>query len=376
MMNRIQLPYLLLFVFIFQGCASFIKEEWYTPSKKNRPMTSFAWIKNLDPDYDSGNLPIALNSPAIYNQTLFIGSNQGKMLAYDLPTGRLNWSHEDQGPYHASSTIHDGMVIYGTAQGRLLARKVESGELVYEVELGASVESTPVISKGRVLVHLRNHRLFCLDATTGKILWGYKRAVPFLTTLQRASTPVVIDNKVIVGFADGSVVGISLEDGVTLWENTLVIGTKFIDVDGPAFEYEKKVLIGSALGGFFVIDPINGRTLVKLDYSFSRTPLVTAQGIYLGTHNGELVLLDRQFKEIKNIKLSEDPIAEVKFWNGYLVVASVGGELYFLDANKDYARVKVYHLGHSNSAVFGNLASNANYMAYLSSRNRLYVLRN
>src|SRR5690606_9929908 len=116
-------------------------------------------------------------------------------------------------------------------EGRVFARHYLTGQLKYAVDLGASVETEGAVYKGRILFQLRNHQIFALDALTGKILWGHKRSVPFMTTLQRASTPAFVDNKVIVGMADGVVVALSLDDGSLLWERKIGTAAKFVDVD-------------------------------------------------------------------------------------------------------------------------------------------------
>lgn len=186
------------------GSCSALKSYYPKAEVPNKPMFNPSWVKNLDPMYDSGNLPIALQSPLIHEGIVYVGSNAGFMQAYELENGKMVWSEKDDSTYHSSPVVYKDQVVYGTVQGRVISRHYTTGKIKYSVDLGASVETKGVIYKGRILFQLRNHQVFCLDVETGKILWGYKRSVSFVTTLQRSSTPVVYKDKVLVGFADGS----------------------------------------------------------------------------------------------------------------------------------------------------------------------------
>ena len=132
----------------------------------------------MDPPSNTGNLPIALNAPAIYGKNLYIGDNAGFMRAYSLADGREVWSSRDRNAYHTKPVVSEDVLIYGDIEGRVYARNHLTGELQYAVDLGASIESEVMVHRGRAFFQTRNHQIFALDAKTGKILWSYKRSIP------------------------------------------------------------------------------------------------------------------------------------------------------------------------------------------------------
>ena len=174
------LSLLLVCVFI-SSCSSVesLMGDYYPQAVKDDDQNfTLTWAKNLDPVYNSGNLPIAFNSPLINEGLVFAGHANGEMVAYQLDNGRPVWSEKDKGGHHGRPILYKDMIIYGTNQGRVIARNFLTGKIVYSVDVGSSIESQGVLYKGRVFFHLRNHQIFSLDATTGKTLWAYKRSVP------------------------------------------------------------------------------------------------------------------------------------------------------------------------------------------------------
>ena len=366
---------LFAFVFLFSACSQL---KTYMPKAETLKTGKFnpAWIKNLDPSYESGNLPIALQSPFIHEGLVYIGHNSGSMQAFELDNGKLVWSEFDGSTYHSAPISFKDQIIYGTVQGRVISRHYITGKIKFNVDLGASVETKGVVHNGKIFFQLRNHQIFSLDVETGKILWGYKRSISYLTTLQRASTPVVYKDRVLVGLADGTLVALSLEEGVLLFETKLATASKFIDVDSTPFILNDKVYLGASGSPVNLIDPNTGKVLKKADFIATRAPYVNPmekqEQLLFGTPSGELVLSDRNLNIIIKTKISEGQITSIVPYKEGLAVATTAGEILFVD-KKSLLVLEKFHLGHSYSAVFGEMDSKENFLSVMSSRNRLYT---
>ncbi len=344
--------------------------------KSERAPLIVSWAKNLDPVYETGNLPIHLGAPAIDTSAtrLFMADGAGKMSSYSLDNGRELWHAKDDGTSHAGATINDEILYYGTSEGRLLSRNSDSGDLNWSIDLGAPIESSPTISGGRLFVQLRNHQVFALDATTGKILWAYKRSVPLLTTLQRASKPIVYRNKLYVGFADGSVAAFNVEEGILLWERKISNGDKFVDVDMTPTFFNDQLWIGSSSNDLHVLDPKNGRTIRTLPFISGYEPLKFGDTLIYGTNNGEIIGVNSAGKTVLKFKVSDFQVSSVTNWKNGYVATDVEGHLYFINAEDGHVEWK-HHLGHDASGIFAGPATTKDKFALLSSRNRLYVFQ-
>jgi outer membrane protein assembly factor BamB len=372
MRNNLKLGFIVSIILNFTSCST-LKSVGVEGVKEKAPAFRSLWAKNDDPDYDTGNLPIALHSPLIHEGILFAGSGKGIMRAFELESGRILWKATDNGQYHAAPIVYGDLLVYGTVQGRIYARQKLTGKMVYEVDVDTAIESEPQISRGRLFIHTRNHKIFSLDAKTGKILWAYKRSVPFLTSLQRVSRPIIDGNKLFVGFADGVVAAFSVEEGVLLWETKVVTGNKFIDVDSAPLIYQNKLIVGSLSGHLTLLNPQNGMIERTLPYYVGRRPFLHNGSLLLGTSDGELVVLDENWKEVKKVSLGDQPISSIVPWKNGLALSTVGGDLFHLDSLYNILEKK--HLGHEASAVFGQLKVSEGHLAFYSSRYRLYVYR-
>ncbi len=330
------------------------------------------WSKNLDPSYESGNLPIGLGAPRVFNDIVYMGSLSGDMSAYDLESGRVLWVQNDKTPLGGPVEFFKDHVAYGGLSGRLFVRHYLTGALKYAIDLGAPIESAPFYFNDRLLVYLRGHQLVHLDAETGKILWVYKRAVPVTTTLQRTTKPLVLGNKIIVGFADGFLGALSVDEGLLLWETKLVDQAKFIDVDLNPLLVAGSVVSGSPSGELKAINPDNGAVSRSYGVSVMAHPFLKGEQLVLGTNDGEVVLMALNGEILKRVKVSDQPVSAVTWWKGNIVAASFDGKLRSIDP-LTLKTVGEFAMGYEYSAVFSDLVVNEDYLVVYSARNRLYV---
>ncbi|MBJ00222.1 MAG: hypothetical protein CME67_03240 [Halobacteriovoraceae bacterium] len=365
----------LLALFLIVGCSSLKKsvDSVEAPKKEQKHFT-VAWAKNLDPNYSSGNLPIGVGSPLVYEDLVFMGSLDGVMRSYKLDSGRLLWEADEKQAINAQPALFEDLVIYGSIEGRVFARNYITGELEYSIDLGSPVESAPVVSGGRMFFHLRDHRLVALDAATGKVFWSYKRSVPFTTTLQRVSRPLPYKNRLIVGFADGYLVSLSMEEGVVVWEQRLGGGLKFVDVDVDPIYFDGKIVAGSASDFLKFVNPDNGVVLRTVALKVAHAPIKMNGNLVVGTVFGKVAIVDSTGKVIMKQSLVDEGISSIVKWKDGLAVATMSQKVFFLEP----VSLKVkdeFNLGSDQSAVFGQLETSSGFLSLFSSRNRLYILR-
>lgn len=366
--------FLVFALFLISACSHIPEGMMPTGIDKDNDIFLVSWSKAFDPNYETGNLPISLNSPLIHAGYLYVGNARGEMGAYNLDNGRELWSAKENGAYHAGAIVVGDSIVYGNVQGRLFSRNLITGKSNYEVDLGASVETRPTLYKGRLFLQTRDHKIFAIDAASGKILWAYKRSVPFLTTLQRASRPFVDKDKVFVGFADGSVLSFSTEDGVVLWERKVVTGQKFIDVDTDPLFFNKHLLVGSLAGELVVMAPDNGQILRRLPYPVSRKPYIVGDNLIVLTGDGRVVVLDEYYNEVKSAQVSQEALSSLSSWKDGYMISSVGRHVYYV-SKEDFKVQSKFELGSLYSAVFGEIGEGDGKLALYSSRNRLYVFK-
>lgn len=349
-----------------------VSEKIRSPQRQSKALT-MAWAKNLDHDYVSGNLSIGSASPLIHEGLLYAGSLKGVMSCYHLDSGRPVWTQDEGQALNGQARAYKNMLLYGSVEGRVFARHYLTGELIYSIDVGSPIESAPVISQGRMFFHLRDHRIIAMDVTSGKVFWSYKRSVPFTTTLQRVSLPLIHENRLIVGFADGHLAALSIEEGVVLWERALHRSNKFVDVDVSPVIYQGQVVAGSAAGDLSFLDPQTGALSGSLDFTVAHTPIIVGDDLLVGSVFGEIARIGPNLEIVKRKKLLEEGISSMVYWKNGLSVATMSGKFFHLDQKLNI--VDSFDLGHELSSVFGAVEVSKTHMAFSSSRNRLYVFR-
>lgn len=367
--------FVLAIISTLASCSQLKTWEQYLPKNDQRQSEFFhaVWSKNLDPVSNSGNLPISLSGAAIDDGIVYMGSNQGYFAAYELSNGREVWKAEDGSNFHSAPVVYKDKVIYGTVEGRVIARNTKNGdEVYYNVDLGASVETAGTIHNGKIIFHLRNHQIFCLDIETGKVLWGFKKAISYLTTLQKASKPIVYNNKLFVGFADGTLGVLGIEEGLLLYEVKISTASKFLDVDANPFIFEDKLYIGSQSSPVMMIEPNSGKIIRTAEFSSLRAPIVVNKQLVFGTTNGELVLTDANLVVLKKIELSKAQITSLSIFKNKIIAGNLKGKLFAVNFDLNRA-VAEFDFGHAYSAIFSDFDSREDHLVVTSSRNRVFV---
>ncbi|MBA2405712.1 MAG: PQQ-binding-like beta-propeller repeat protein [Bdellovibrionales bacterium] len=365
------MKYLFLIVLAgLMGCGSF---KPHAPEKKVSFFNNI-WSKNLDAEYVSGNLPIGLGAPRIFNDIVYMGSLDGIMSAYDVESGRLLWSENEKTPLGGPVEFFKDHIAYGGLSGRLFVRHYLTGKLKYAIDLSAPVESAPVFHNDHLFVYLRGHQLVHMDAETGKILWVYKRAVPVTTTLQRTTKPLILGNKIIIGFADGFLGALSMDEGLLLWETKLVENSKFVDVDLNPILAGGMVISGSPSGELKAINPDSGAVARTFGVSCMAHPLLRGEQLILGTNDGEVIIMNLNGDILKKVKVSKQAISAVTWWKEMLVVASFDGRIQAIDP-LTMEVIDHVNLGNDYSAIFSDIVTTQDFLALYSSRNRLYLFQ-
>ena len=347
---------------------------------------SMLWSKNLDMASDSGNLPIGLSAPVIFDGVVYAGDQAGVMRAYELENGREIWRVDDQADFHSKPVVYNQKLIYGTSKGRLFARNLKRGtELFYSIDLGSAIESNLTIYKDKLLVQLRNHQVFCLDAETGKTIWAFKKSVSFLTTIQKASQPIVRDNKVYVGFADGTLSVLSLEEGLLQSETKISYASKFVDVDMEPVLIEKNLIVAPYYGPVHLLSADSLKIIKKAEFSSLRAPVLSnhsiknkqntqVESLFFGTTDGELIETDKNLNLISRKPITNGPITEMIHIQNRIILANNKGDIFTYNLNSNMVD-KVFSMGHSYSNIFNKMSVEDQSFALISSRNRLYVFK-
>jgi outer membrane protein assembly factor BamB len=147
------------------------------------------------------------STPVISGQTLFVGSFDKKVYAIDTMTGKEKWSFATQGAIVATPVLENGKIFVASFDRKIYALDAISGQLLWQFQGGDSSETTPqkwfwanpVISDGNIYAPNMDGMVFVIKVQDGSLVATFDlgSGIP--------SSPVVINNKVILATEEGKI---------------------------------------------------------------------------------------------------------------------------------------------------------------------------
>lgn len=223
--------------------------DWWTPLV-SPTLLEYAPREDAQPAYDAANeRVIALTRDGLVRS---LG-----------PNGKEAWRYTVGNRFYAGATVDGGVVYVPGTDGQLYALDARTGELKWKYGAGEALATEPVLTNDLVLVASQSDTLFAVKRATGQLAWLYRRDPPTGFTIHRASTPTVRGDVAWVGFSDGTLVSLDLNDGGVRWEKSLAPkGGQFVDVDTtPALDSAGHVYAASYSGGLYALEAETGDVL-------------------------------------------------------------------------------------------------------------------
>lgn len=128
--------------------------------------------------YDGSPQEMWLNqTPIVYQDKLYAVSNNGRVLAFDLETGRLLWQKKVQTTTELVSPLgisEAGLYLATTEQ--LCALEFQRGDYLWRYPLENQQMTRPVVYQGIVYATGKGHQVVAAHAESGESLWDYKQS--------------------------------------------------------------------------------------------------------------------------------------------------------------------------------------------------------
>ncbi len=327
---------------LLQGC-SWIESWGDDEPNAPAPLVEFetslkvkkVWSVNVGDGMGKQGLSMA---PRYSSGTIVTADYKGKLVSVDADTGQKNWELKTEQPFSGGPGLDDRQIYMGTIDGRVIAYDRDSGTELWNAQVSSEVLTPPASADGIVVVRCIDGRVFGLDEINGRRIWIYDHSVPLLTLRGNADL-LVRAGVVFVGYDDGSVVSLKLEDGSLVWNQTVVspegrtelqrladVGTQMVIVasDLIVSSYKKRVVsLAADSGRLLWFKEISSATGVQVD----RTNLAISEA------NGDLWMLDRRNGSTlwKIDLLTNRDLTRPAFYGNYVVVGDKEGYMHWID---------------------------------------------
>ncbi len=173
-----------------------------------------------------------LAKPLVSESSLFVQTIDGKMTSLDAASGKLIWSYNHDIPKltlrgTASPIINGGQIIAGFADGKLVSLDAKTGEVSWksvvtvprgrtDLERLADIDGLFQISNGSVYVTSYQGRVASVSITDGSIQWARK--------MSSYNGLAVGASRIYISDTEGQVWSLDARTGATLWRQNNLAG--------------------------------------------------------------------------------------------------------------------------------------------------------
>lgn len=228
-------------------------------------------------DRTSETAPQEFGGVATSGENLFTGSAGGRFTSARALDGRVRWSKR-LGAINARPLVAEDRLFVGTDDGELLAVGLDTGAILWKFASRGAILRAPILLDVRepgakvpdpvVIFTNEADQVVALNAVTGEFRWQYKAETPEEYTLRGHAGVVAAGDLVFTGFANGTLVALRPRTGSVAWLTTLTgDAERFVDVDATPVVSGTSLYVTSSSGGVWALDQQTG--LVRW-----RTPLV------------------------------------------------------------------------------------------------------
>lgn len=333
-MKYTTLLFLSLLALISQGCTNDPPKEY--PPAPMTPLYSakLSWAKLHSPigvDKYSWLVP-AVNKTAVY-----VAERNGTVSKLDINTGKTLWRKKTDFRFSAGPVLGDNTLYAGTSKAIVVAMSAETGKIKWQQDVSSEILVPPLIKNDHLFVRTNDGKVFGLRARDGKIFWSYDRNVPALTL--RGNSPLLaFEDNVIVGFANGRLISLSMLDGKTNWETAISLPKgrteleRIVDIDGELSEKNGILYVSSFNGKTAAVDARSGSIIWTRDLPSNLGAMIDDKNVYLTDARGQIWALDKNSGSTlwKQDKLEGRANTRPLIFDNKLVVGDVMGELYWL----------------------------------------------
>ena len=323
--------------------------------------------------------------PAVAYDKVITASRAGEVIALDVSSGNTVWSTDireletKSGFFESkkSALLNGGpvagsdKVFIGSENGKLIALNAQTGELSWQAKVKGEVIAPPAIDSGFIVVNTASGIVKAFDITNGEERWKAEQEVPALT-LRGVSAPAIAGGGVIVGSATGGLTVYILENGQQGWTAELGEASgnteleRVVDVDSKPLIFGDKIYSVSSRGNLAAIDIRSGRVLWKRQYSSYRELSISGNTLFLTDVKGHIYAIDRNtgLERWSQLALTNRGVTGPAVVGNYVVVGDFEGYLHWLNSETGDI-VARYHL--DSSGIY-NTPTAENDMIYVQSR--------
>lgn len=283
-------------------------------------------------------------APAYANDTVFVPNQNGMAYALAITNGKIIWKNDTGTNLSVQPNTIANAVIFGSIKGTLTAIDDKDGQTLWRTDAPSSIFSQPTIYDNSIYLQTHDGSVSAFDARNGSKEWSVANNIPEIT-LPSNSSPIILNNTVMIGNAFGAVLGFTIKSGDRTINIPIAIShgsspaDKMVDITANPMLYDHYLIFAAYQGAIVALDKDSGKMLWAKKASIINNMAINNGVIFTTQDDSELKAYDIQTGDtvwtqdtLKWRKIT-DPI----YYKGLIVVADYQGYLHFFNSlNGEY----------------------------------------
>lgn len=308
--------------------------------------------------------------PVVEGDRVYVVDDSGEVRALSLSNGKPLWKQQVMETRKLGSRLlfwrksivetgltsspaaANGLVVVGGRNGEVIALDAETGKTRWQTTVSSEVIAAPLITSDRIVVRSNDGRVFGLDPADGSRKWVFDRGLPTLS-VRGSSAPVAGQGVAYVGYDDGTVVMLRLEDGARGWEQVVAEPEgraeldRMADIDGEIQVGLNDLFAISYHNQMMAISIANGQPLWNRDVGSYAGIALLADRVVVSDKDGTVWALDRSTGNAlwKQDALARRMLTTPAVQGDYIVVGDLEGYVHWIrsDTGEIVARARLEH---------------------------------
>ena len=319
-----------------------------------------------------------ISTPAVANDLVIIGDQNGKMMAISIKNGKQKWSYQTKGSIFSSPAFSNDKLVFGSSDGfvycldingktiwklktdgPVLGSPAISNKIVYiggsdhcfqaiELKTGkpawrscileGPIVSTPLLYNDDVIFGAWDKNLYALNQVNGTLHWKWSNGSTVINYSPAACIPVASDGVVYVVAPDRYITAIDADNGKTLWRNNESTVRESIGISNDGKTMYGKTMQDTIVAFATSREPQHPAWKMNCGFGYEHVPsmLIEKDGlVFFGTRNGVVYCIDPLQQKITWAhKIDNSMVNTVRVIDKrHLVVSTMDGKVAFLETD-------------------------------------------
>ena len=287
-------------------------------------------------------------TPSMNDHAIFTASTSGVVTSTAKSNGQTNWRTNTGNNLTTGPGAGDGLVVVGSIHGNIVALDEATGRTRWKTSMKGELIANPAVKNGYVIVKALDGSVSAYSTKDGHSLWSFKQSEPDLI-LRGSSSPVIQENRVLSGFANGNLASFSLHNGETQWMQQLAIPQgafaieRMIDIDADPIIDGHRIFAASYQGNISSLDWRSGRTLWSHELSSYTGMTTDNNAVYVTDAKSDVWSfgVDNGLVKWHQTELGARNISGPASMGNYIVVGDAQGYLHWLDKRDGHFAARV-----------------------------------